>query len=101
MQAQYGPEVQEIGGFWPNAAWALVNSTAVARGIAGAVKAPCASGRDDDTATVWQAWHDWHGLQCSCGALCEAKLGEAWLDACPVQSGNACAVGAGAGWAKV
>ena len=90
VQTQCGPGVQEIGGFCPSAVMALVNSAAVARGVGGAAKAPRTSGRYDDRATVWQAWQDWHGSQCSSWVSCTSADGMARFEVCPLQSGCMC-----------
>lgn len=51
VQTQYGPEVQEMGGFWPSAASALANWAAPGRGSLDDAKtgSTCVNARESAT----------------------------------------------------
>ena len=55
VQAQLGPGVQEMGGFWPSAAVALANSAATGCGRVLAEKPVATLADEGDNARVWQA----------------------------------------------
>ena len=91
VQAQLGPEGQEIGGFWVAAASALKNASAgQARGVE-----PCTAAAHAEVTppmeAEWQAPQAEHGVQCSASSASAAAAA-----ACPAQS-----VTAETGWFDV
>lgn len=54
VQAQLGPEDQEMGGFWPCAASALAKRASGEEGDANGVNIGLATAAVGDSATVWQ-----------------------------------------------
>ena len=68
VQAQLGPDGQEMGGFWPSATWALAKTVAVECGNAGDGDTATLFAASGNRATVWQAWHAEQVAQCASGS---------------------------------
>jgi hypothetical protein len=56
VEAQFVPELQEMGGFWSRAAGALANAGLNACGRALDAGKGCRSAREKANPTAWQVW---------------------------------------------
>ena len=63
VQAQFGPEGQGIGGFWPSTAGALANDSETTCCKAEATAKAATGAATEVMATEWQVWQAAHAPQ--------------------------------------